>query len=134
MPNQQGFLANLELDGLDITTNVQSTPLTRTKGTLNKAVQDNSGEMQSIPGMSSGTLNVTGWLDTDEHNALEVTWAKDVAVPFKLTVEAGLTTDPGWSGDVTLTSFEVAPVEDGLWTFSLSGDTSGVVTYTPSAV
>ena len=134
MPNQQGFLASLVLDLLDITTNVQSTPLTRTKGTLNKAVQDNSGEMQSIPGMSSGTLNVTGWLDTDEHNALEVTWAKDVAVPFVLTVAAGLTTDPGWAGDVTLTSFEVAPVEDGLWTFSLSGDTSGVVTYTPSAV
>ena len=80
MANQQGFLADLSLDGLDITTNVQSTPLTRTKGTLNKAVQDNLGEMQSIPGMSSGTLNVTGWLDTDEHNALEVTWAKDVAV------------------------------------------------------
>lgn len=130
----QGFLANLTLDSLDITDTVQSAPFTRSKGNQNKAVMDNTGVMDSIPGVESGTLSISGFITTDEWNAMEITWAKDVPVPFVLTVAAGLTTDPGWAGNVVLTSLEVNPAEDGLWEFALDGDTSGITAFTPSVV
>jgi hypothetical protein len=129
----QGFLASLTLDGNDITQQVSTTPLDRTKGVLTKTVMDGTGVAQSIPGVQAGTLAVTGFLSQAEHNAMEVTWAKDDPVPFVLTVEEGLATDAVWTGLVTLTSFTVNPQEDGLWEFSISGDTSGATVYTPSA-
>jgi hypothetical protein len=129
----QGFLASLTLDGNDISQQVATTPLDRTKGLLSKAVMDGSGVAQSIPGVESGTLAVSGFLSQAEHNAMELTWAKDVPVAFVLEVEEGLTTDALWTGLVTLTSFTVNPQEDGLWEFSISGDTSGATVYTPSA-
>jgi len=128
----QGFLAQLDLDGTDITNTVMSTPLSRSKTELNKGVMDGSGVMQSIPGMSSGGLSVSGILSQAEWNAMEATWAKTVPVSFTLTVVEGLTTDTSWTGDVTLTSLQVDPVGDGMWEFSLEGSTSGVVTVTPS--
>ena len=134
MAKVQGFLASLTLDGTDITNQVSATPLNRTKAVLNKATQDGTGSMQSIPGMSSGTLQVSGFLSQVEHNALEITWAKDDPVPFVLTVEEGLTTDASCSGLVTLSSFDVSPSGDGAWEFSLNGDISGSVAYTPAAV
>jgi len=129
----QGFLAQLTLDGTDITNTVMSTPLSRSRTILNKAVMDGSGDTQSIPGLRSGDLSVSGILSQAEHNSLEVTYAKDVPVPFILTVTEGLTTDASWAGLVTLGDLTVDPVGDGMWEFQLSGDTSGAVTYTPSA-
>ena len=129
----QGFLASLSIDGLDITQEVMSVPLGRSKSVLNKSVMDNTGASQSIPGMESGTLSIDGFLSSVEHNALEVTWAKDVAVAFVLTADEGGSTDPSWAGFVTLSSFTVEPREDGVWQFSLSGDLSGPVVYTPAA-
>ncbi len=130
----QGFLASLTLDGTDYTQITVTTPLSRTKGSLNKAVMDGTGDMDSIPGMSSGSLSVSGFIDEPLHNALEATWDKDDPVSFTLTVERGYTTDAQWFGSVTLLSLTVEPTEDGLWIFSLSGETSGSVVYVPSAV
>lgn len=128
-----GFLASLSLDGNDITLEVTTTPLERTKNILNKSVMANTGQMESIPGLESGALRITGFLSQAEHNAMEVTWAKDVPVAFLLSVEEGLTTDASWAGFITLGTFSVNPVEDGLWEFALDGETSGPVPYTPSA-
>ena len=128
----QGFLAELTLDGINITDQVVSTPFARTKTALAKGVMDGSGVMQSIPGPESGSLDVSGFLSQAEWNAMEVTWAKDVPVSFNLAVIEGITTDAEWSGLVTLTGLTVDPVGDGLWSFELTGDTSGVTTYTPS--
>ncbi len=134
MAPTQGFLASLTLDGTDYTTITVTTPLTRSKGLLNKATMNGSGDMESIPGLSSGSISVAGFLDEPLHNTLEATWAKDDPISFTLTVERGLTTDAQWFGLVTLTSLTVEPTEDGLWAFSLSGETSGSVVYVPSAV
>ena len=128
----QGFLADIELDGVDYTGITVTVPLTRTKGSLNKATQDGTGQMAIIPGMESGSLSLTGFIDEPLHNSLEATWAKDDAVPFKLTVVSGLATDAEWTGDVVLLNLTVQPQEDGLWEFSCDGETSGPVTYTPS--
>ena len=132
MSATQGFLADIELDGVDYTGITVTVPPTRTKGSLNKATQDGTGDMVVIPGMESGSLSLTGFIDEPLHNSLEATWAKDGAVPFTLTVVNGLTTDAGWAGDVTLLSLTVQPQEDGLWEFTCDGETSGAVTYTPS--
>ena len=132
MSATQGFLADIELDGSDYTGITVTVPLTRTKGSLNKATQDGTGDMVVIPGMESGSLSISGFVDEPLHNALETTWAKDDAVPFKLTVLSGLTTDAEWSGNVVLLSLTVQPQEDGLWEFTCDGETSGAVTYTPS--
>ena len=128
----QGFLASLEIDGIDITQVTITTPLTRNKNPLSKKTMDNTPDDVSIPGVESGDLSVTGLIDSDQLNALEVTWAKTDPVPFKLAVVTGDTTEPQWDGLLTLTSFMVDPKEDGDWEFSLSGSTSGAVTYVPS--
>ena len=130
----QGFLASLVLDGNAIISEVQSTPLVRTRSTQNKSTMDGTPDPASIPGKDSGTLQISGFLTNPEHNAMEITYAKRVPVTFLLTVEAGAAvTDTAWSGFVTLTSFEVNPDGEGAWMFNLSGDISGPVTYIPSA-
>ena len=128
----QGFLASLELDETNITEQVTATPLTRAKTSLDKSVMDNTGQAQSIPGMQSGTLNISGYVSQAEYAGLEVTWAKSVPVSFTLTVLEGLTADQSWSGLVTLTAFDADPQGDDMWQFTLSGDTSGPVTFNPS--
>jgi len=128
----QGFLASLELDGLDITQQVVATPLQRTKGSLNKAVMDGTGSMLVLSGIESGSLRVTGFVSADEGAALEQTWAKSGEVPFVLTIESAATTPAAWSGKVVLTSFTIEPQESGLWDFSIDGDTTGPILYTPS--
>ena len=132
MSTTQGFLADITLDGVDYTGITVTVPLTRTKSSLNKATQDGTGSMAVIPGMESGSLSLTGFIDEPLHNSLETTWAKDAAVPFVLTVVSGLATDAQWTGDVVLLSLTVQPKEDGLWEFSLDGETSGPTVYTPS--
>ena len=132
MSATQGFLADITLDGSDYTNVTVTVPLTRTKGSLNKATQDGTGNMVVIPGMESGSLSLPGFSDDALHNTLEATWAKGDAVPFVLTVVRGLTTDAAWAGNVTLLSLTVQPQEDGLWEFTCDGETSGAVTYTPS--
>ncbi len=128
----QGFLANLVLDGNDITNRVTATPLARSKDLLSKNVMDGIGDAFNIPGISSGSLNVSGYISQAELNNLEVSWAKDVPVSFVLTVAEGLGTDSSWAGDVTLGTFDVEPVGDGMWEFTLSGDTDGPILFTPS--
>jgi len=129
----QGFLAILTVDTNDLTEITVTTPLARTKSSLNKATQDGTGSMVSIPGVESGSLSVSGFLDDALHNAMETTWAKTDPVPFTLIVAGSDTTDAQWAGNLVLTSFTVNPVEDGVWEFDLDGDTSGPVVYTPSA-
>lgn len=134
MAKVPGFLANLTLDGNAIITEVQSTPLTQTRTALSKGVMDGTPDPASIGGKEGGTLNIRGFVSQEEWNLIEVTWDKNVPVPFILTVTEGLVTDAAWAGEVTLTTKTVDPVEDGAWEFSLDGDISGPVTFTPSAV
>jgi hypothetical protein len=86
-----------------------------------------------IAGKDSGTLQIAGYVSQAQWNEIELTWAKNVPVTFNLAVTEGLGTDASWSGLVMLSSVEVTPTEDGAWEFTLSGDISGAVTYTPSA-
>ncbi len=128
----QGFLANIVLDGNDITSVTVTTPLSRSREVLSKNVMDNVGAAINIDGLESGALNISGFVNQVEHNKLEVTWAKKAPVVFTLTVAEGLTTDASWTGLVVLSTFDVEPVGDGMWEFTLSGDTSTATIYTPS--
>jgi len=129
----QGFLAEITLDSNVITLVSADVSLDESKTSLDKSVMDGSGVSVSIPGMTSGTLSVNGHIDQANLNLLEATWAKDVTVAFILALTEGLTTDSSWAGNVTLTSFTRETAADGNWAFSLSGDTSGVTTFVPSA-
>jgi len=133
MAKKQGFLYHLVLGGNIFTDVVVSSPLSRTKAVLNKATQDGTGAMQSIPGMESGTLQVSGFVDQPQYNTLEGLWSLDDPVDFKLSIAEGLGgQDSEWDGFLTLSSLEVSPSVDGAWEFSLSGDITGPVVYTPS--
>lgn len=127
-----GMLAALTLDGNIITLVVNRPRLTRSKTSLDKSVMDGSGESVSIPGMKSGTIAIDGFIDQANLNLLEVSYAKDVPVAFVLELTEGLTTDASWSGNVTLGDYDIEAGPDDLWKFTLGGDTSGTVTFTPS--
>ena len=129
----QGFLAQLTLDANVITLVTADVSLEESKTSLDKSVMDGSGVSQSIPGMVSGSLTINGHIDQANLNLLEASWAKDVPVAFILEINEGLTTDGSWTGNVTLTGFSRDTAADGNWAFSLSGDTSGVTAFTPSA-
>ena len=129
----QGFLATLTLDTNDITLFVTDVELAETRPSLDKSVMDGSGVSVTIPGKKNGTLSLTGHVDQANLNLLEVSWSKDVAVAFDLEISEGLTTDGKWVGTISLSDFTRGTVFDGNWSFSLSGDFAGAVTYTPSA-
>ncbi len=129
----QGFLAKLILDSIDITLVITNLDLGRSKTSLDKSVMDGSGESTALPGMTKGTLSFDAHVDQANQNLLEVAFAKQVPVPFVLTVLEGLTTDAEWTGTVALTGMDVSTSFDGNWDVSLSGDTSGAIVYTPSA-
>ena len=128
----QGFLATLTLDTVDITLFVTDVSFDESKTGLDKSVMDGTGDAVVLPGMTSGTLGINGHIDQANLNALETTWAKDTVVPFVLTVAEGLGTDAAWSGNIALTDFSKATTFDGNWAFSLSGTTSGNITYVTS--
>ena len=108
--------------------------LTRAKTVLSKGSMDGTGFMKSIPGPITGTLTASGHIVTEtQFNALEATYLKDIPVAFSLTIVEGKTTDGEYAGFVTLSDLDVATTADGNWSFTLSGETSGVVTYTPAA-
>ncbi len=129
----QGFLAILTLDTVDITLFVTDVTFDQSKTALDKSVQDGSGDSQMLPGLQTGSLGLSGHIDQANLNALETTWAKDSIVAFTLEVNEGLTTDASWAGNVSLTEFSKTTTFDGNWAFSMTGETSGAVTYTPSA-
>ena len=129
----QGFLATLELDGNDISLVVTDYSLDRTKTILDKSVQDRSGYSASIPGKQSGTLSLDARLDTVNLSLLEASWAKAATVPFVLEVTEGNATDASWAGELTMGDISVGGSFGDQWAVSLSGDTSGPVTFTPVA-
>ncbi len=129
-----GFLASLVLDTVDQTIECESVGLSRAKTVLSKGSMDGTGFMKSIPGPITGTLTAAGHIVTETaFNALEATYLKDVPVAFVLTIVEGKTTDGEYSGLVTLADLAVQTTADGNWSFTLSGETSGIVTYTPAA-
>ena len=129
----QGFLATLTLDTVDITLFVTDVSLDQAKTALDKSVMDGTGNSGMLPGLQTGTMSINGHIDQANLNALETTWAKDTVVAFTLEISEGLTTDAAWAGNIALTDFTKATTFDGNWAFSLSGETSGSVPYTPSA-
>ncbi len=128
----QGFLATLTLDTVDITLFVTDVSFDQSKTALDKSVMDSSGDSVMLPGLQTGTLSINGHIDQANLNALETSWAKDTAVAFTLEVNEGLATDAEWAGNIAMSDFTKATTFDGNWAFSISGDTSGAVTYTPS--
>ena len=128
----QSFLVSLDLDGNDITVNLTDITFDETRSVLSKGTMDGSGAMKNIPGMKSGTMSLSGFVDQLEWNKIEATWAKDTEVPFILTIVQGFATDASWAGNLVMGDKSVNPAVDAAWAFSLSGDTSGPVTYTPA--
>ena len=129
----QGFLAAITLDGNVVTLVSTDVALDRSTTALEKTVMDGSGTSTMLPGLRSGSLSLNGHVDQANLNLLEVTHAKDTVVPFIMEINEGLTTDGSYAGNIAITEFSVGTVFDGNWSFTLSGDTSGATTYTPSA-
>ena len=128
----QGFLATLTLDGNIITLFVTDVSLDRSKTGLDKSVMDGSGDSVMLPGLNSGTLAMNGHIDQANLNLLEISYAKDVVVPFILEISEGLTGDASYTGNIAISDFGVNTVFDGNWAFTLNGATSGAVVYSAS--
>ena len=99
---------------------------------IDKSVMDGSGDSHMLPGLQTGSMSINGHIDQANLNAPETTWAKDTVVPFVLEINEGLTTDANWAGNGAITDFSKSTTFDGNWAFTISLDTSGAVTYTPS--
>jgi hypothetical protein len=77
-------------------------------------------------------LNNAGHIKALNLNDLEIAYAKDVPVAFTMTIEAGaVTDDPSYSGTVVISDYNVETTADNNWSFTLTGETSGVIAYVP---
>ena len=133
MTDVQGFLVELTLDTVVITARCNDVALSRAKNVMSKATMDGTGFPQQLVGLKTGTLGMNGQVDTAGQAGLEATWAKDTKVAFILVVGDGGTIDAGtYEGSLALSTFDVEAAADGLWNFSLSGDTDTVL-YAPPA-
>jgi hypothetical protein len=128
----QGFLVVLTLDGNVITAQCTNLGIDRSKASLKKSVMDGTGNPTYLPGEETGAFAVIGSVIEGAGNieALEVTWSKEVEVPFIILVGDGATVDAGtYSGDTLLSTFNITTSPDDTWTFDIAGDT-GKITYT----
>ena len=133
MSDIQGFLVELTLDGNIIDVYCNDVALARAKNVMAKATMDGTGVPTQLVGLSTGTLSMNGQVDTAGQTVLEATWAKDTKVAFILVVGDGGTIDAGtYEGFLALSTFDVEAAADGLWNFSLSGDTD-TVSFAPPA-
>lgn len=131
MTDVQGFLATVTVDTVDITALLNDVSLGRSKNVMAKPTMDGSGDAIKLVGQKTGTLSVTGQVDTAGHAGLESTWAKDVKVSFSIEMGDGGTIDAGsYAGNVTLSDFQVEAATDDTWNVTLAGDTDSIV-YTP---
>ncbi len=131
MADVQGFLVTLTLDTVEITALCNDVALSRSRDVMSKPTMDGSGEPGQLPGQLTGTLSMTGQVDTAGQAGLETTWAKDAAVAFAMVVGDGATIDAGtYAGQVALTTFDIEAAASDAWNFSLDGTTRSV-TYTP---
>ncbi len=131
MSDIQGFLVQLTLDTTEITALCNDVSLTRDKNVMVKATMDGTGVPHQLVGSKTGTLSMTGQVDTAGQEGLETTWLKDVKVAFVLVVGDGGTVDAGtYNGSVTLSSFTIDAAASDAWNFSLDGATDSV-SYAP---
>jgi len=131
MSDIQGFLVTLTLDTVEITAQCTDVTLSRAKNVMSKPTMDGTGFPQQLIGQNTGTLSMNGQVDTVGQEGLEATWIKWAKVAFILDVGDGATIKAGtYNGSVSLSSFDVEAAADGMWNFSLSGDTDSV-SYTP---
>ena len=133
MADIQGFLTTVTVDGTDITAQFNDVALSFSKNVMSKPTMDGTGDAKKLTGQRSGTLSLTGQVDTTGFAGLNTTWLKDVSVLFSLEVGDGVTIDAGsYAGNITLTDFSIDAAADDSWNVSLAGDTDTVV-YTPPA-
>jgi len=131
----QGFLVTLTLDGNAVTALCTSLGIDRAKVAMKKSTMDGTGSPTYLNGEETGTFDMGGSVIPGAANqeALEVTWAKTVAVPFIIDVGDGATIEAGvYSGDTVLTSFDVSTAPDDTWSFEISGDTGRIVYTAPT--
>ncbi len=127
MADVQGFLVTLTLDAVEITAFCNDVTLSRAKNVMSKPTMDGTGVPIQLAGSLTGTLSMSGQVDTAGQDGLETTWAKDTAVAFILEVGDGATIQAGtYSGNVTLSTFDVEAAASDAWNFSLEGATDSV--------
>ena len=128
MSDIQGFLTIVSVDGTDVTAQCNDVSLSQSKDVMSKATMDGTPESAKLVTNKSGTLSATGQVDTAGFAGLQTTWEKDISVVFSLQMGDGATIDGGtYSGNVTLSQFDVEAATDDTWNFTLSGDTDSVV-------
>jgi len=123
----QGFLVTLTLDSVPITALCNDVTLSRSKNVMSKATMDGSGVPVQLAGSLTGTLSMSGQVDTAGQEGLETTWAKDTAVAFIIDIGDGATIAAGtYSGNVTLSTFDIDAAASDSWNFSIDGATDSV--------
>jgi len=77
MADVQGFLVTLTLDTVEITAFCNDVTLSRAKNVMSKPTMDGTGVPIQLTGSLTGTLSMSGQVDTAGQDGLETTWAKD---------------------------------------------------------
>lgn len=133
MGDVQGFLVTLTLDSTVITALCNNVYLSRAKNVMSKPTMDGTGIPINLAGSETGTLTMSGQVDTAGQTGLEATWVKSVKVAFILDVGDGAAIKAGtYNGSVTLQTFDIEAAASDAWNFTLDGLTESV-SYTPPA-
>ena len=129
-----GYLGVVTLDSEDISAMVSGATLSLTRNALNKPTLGQPWGY-AIAGQRAGTISYNGHLSSEQAAALQSIYMSEVPVDFSFQMgEGGGDTDAGlYSGKAIVTELAHEVAADGEFDWSLSAQTTGVVTYTPAA-
>lgn len=88
----------------------------------------------TLAGQTSATFDISGHISVEQYPELRATFASQVPVAFSVQIGDGAgATDAGLlTGLVAIGNLTTSTTADGEWDFTCSGQTSGVITYTPA--
>lgn len=128
----QGYLGTITINTDPIiTANVLN--FNQTKNIMSKPVIG-VAYAYTLSGQKSGSLDIQGHVSVAQLPELQT--IVDLLVPCAFSIQVGDAsgaTDAGlYSGFVVLGNLNLSASADGEWDYSASGETSGLITYTPA--
>lgn len=132
MADVQAFYTQITLDGSRVEAYCNDVQMPRNINVMEKPTMDGSGVPLLLAGQRTGSVSLSGQVDTVGQAIFEAEF--DAAVPVTLVVEVGdgATIDAGtYTGTVIVNSLPVEAAADDTWNFSL--DATGFMVYTAPA-
>jgi len=126
-----GYISTLQIDGKAVHIYASDAALSLTNETLDKTTLGTSNRSY-IAGLQDGTVDISMHLDTAGIVDIQAAYASTVPVTFTFRPgKLGAGFDAGqWNGTMIITTMDITGSVDDNWSMNISGQITGVVTFT----